>query len=146
MKGLILGIIAIALIGVGVAVFDWLEVGAIKDSTITSFEECAAAGNPVMESHPRQCRTEGGKLFVENIAVEVPNPSNGNVVRGGCVVTGCSGQICAEASEAGDIITTCEFRPEYACYRNATCERQNSGQCGWTQDAALTACLANPTE
>ena len=34
---------------------------------ITSFEECVAAGNPVMESYPRQCRTEDGNLFVEEI-------------------------------------------------------------------------------
>ena len=35
--------------------------------SINSFEECAAAGNPVMESHPRQCRTDDGKHFVEKI-------------------------------------------------------------------------------
>ena len=37
-------------------------------STISSFEECAAAGNPVMESYPRQCRDPlSGKTFVEDI-------------------------------------------------------------------------------
>lgn len=44
----------------------------IKDdgeNEMTSFEECAAAGNPIMESYPRQCRA-GGKLFVEDIDVE----------------------------------------------------------------------------
>lgn len=34
-------------------------------SVIDSFEECVSAGNPVMESHPRQCRTIDGKHFVE---------------------------------------------------------------------------------
>lgn len=33
---------------------------------ITSFEECVAAGNPVMESYPRQCRA-GDTVFVEEI-------------------------------------------------------------------------------
>lgn len=33
---------------------------------ITSFEDCVAAGNPVMESYPRQCRA-GDQLFVEEI-------------------------------------------------------------------------------
>ena len=28
-------------------------------NTVTNFEECAAAGNPVMESYPRQCIHEG---------------------------------------------------------------------------------------
>jgi len=32
----------------------------------TNFEECAAAGNPVMESYPRQCM-DGGVTFIEQI-------------------------------------------------------------------------------
>lgn len=28
-----------------------------------SFEECVAAGNPVMESYPERCRTPDGKTF-----------------------------------------------------------------------------------
>ena len=39
--------------------------GECMASSITNFEECIAAGNPAMESHPRQCRTEDGKHFVE---------------------------------------------------------------------------------
>jgi len=35
--------------------------------TAPGFEECVAAGNPVMESYPRQCRTPDGKHFVEII-------------------------------------------------------------------------------
>lgn len=33
---------------------------------INSFEDCVAAGNPVMESYPRQCKA-GDKTFVEEI-------------------------------------------------------------------------------
>ena len=36
-------------------------------SLIDSFEDCVTAGNPVMESYPRQCRTSDGKHFVESI-------------------------------------------------------------------------------
>ncbi|PIY59946.1 hypothetical protein COY95_04365 [Candidatus Woesearchaeota archaeon CG_4_10_14_0_8_um_filter_47_5] len=39
---------------------------------ITSFEECATAGNPVMESYPRQCRTQTGALFVEVVNAAAP--------------------------------------------------------------------------
>jgi len=39
-----------------------------EKSSIDSFEKCAAAGNPVMESYPRQCRTSDGKHFVEIIS------------------------------------------------------------------------------
>ncbi len=34
---------------------------------ITNFGECARAGNPIMESYPRQCRTADGKTFTEEI-------------------------------------------------------------------------------
>jgi len=34
---------------------------------ITNFEECAAAGNPIMESYPRQCRANG-QTFVEELS------------------------------------------------------------------------------
>jgi len=34
-------------------------------ASITNFEECIAAGNPAMESYPRQCRTKDGQHFVE---------------------------------------------------------------------------------
>ena len=57
-----------------------------------------------------------------------------------CKKTGCSGIICAEE----DKVSTCEFKPEYACYQQATCERQADGACGWTKSAELDACLANP--
>ncbi len=45
------------------------------ESSIENFEDCVAAGNPVMESYPRQCRTSDGKNFVEEIdnAIEIPN-------------------------------------------------------------------------
>lgn len=40
-------------------------------TAVTTFEECVAAGNPVMESYPRQCRTKEGVLFVEHIGNEL---------------------------------------------------------------------------
>lgn len=61
------------------------------------------------------------------------------VVVAKCYVGGCSGQIC---SDQPDAVSTCEYRAEYACYKQATCERQSNGQCGWTQTTALASCLA----
>lgn len=57
---------------------------------------------------------------------------------GPCFVGGCSGQVCSD--QAG-VVTTCEWRDEYACYQTATCERQADGQCGWTPTPELAACL-----
>ena len=60
------------------------------------------------------------------------------VAHDGCFVGGCSGQVC---SDDPDVITTCEWLEEYACYREATCERQADGQCGWTETETLLQCL-----
>jgi hypothetical protein len=70
-----------------------------------------------------------------NVFAKLENPAQSE----GCFVGGCSSQVC---SEQEGIITTCEFRPEYACYQQATCERQADGGCGWTETPALEACLA----
>lgn len=54
-----------------------------------------------------------------------------------CIVSGCSRQVCADRQ----VMTLCDYRAEYACYRDASCERQEDGACGWTQTDALRACL-----
>ena len=61
---------------------------------------------------------------------------------GGCVPAGCSGQLCIEEELAGEIQTSCEYRPEYACYRSAICERQKSGACGWRETEELRICMS----
>jgi hypothetical protein len=40
-----------------------------------------------------------------------------------------------------DIASTCEWRPVYECYQQATCERQENGQCGFTPTHELVECL-----
>lgn len=119
------------------------RVNPSMPEVIASFEECAAAGNPIMESYPRQCRTAEGQLFVEEIGTQNPEPSEG-ITFNGCAVAGCSQQLCVSAEEAPTIVTTCEFRNEYMCYREASCEPQQDGKCGWTQTSELQRCLANP--
>ncbi len=57
---------------------------------------------------------------------------------GACYVGGCSAQLC---SDDPDLASTCEYREAYACYQDAVCERQQGGECGWTQTAQLSACL-----
>lgn len=48
----------------------WWFFGAHSGAPITTFEECVAAGNPVMESYPRQCRAEG-QTFIEFVGNEL---------------------------------------------------------------------------
>lgn len=67
------------------------------------------------------------------------NPTPKPVTTGACYVGGCSSQIC---SDQKDMASTCEFKEEYACYKTATCERQASGMCGWTDTPKLRSCIA----
>lgn len=55
-----------------------------------------------------------------------------------CIKTGCSGEICADET----VMSTCEYRREYDCYKRAICERQRSGSCGFTMTPELRRCLA----
>ena len=64
---------------------------------------------------------------------QAPLPSPVAVPTDGCRVTGCSGQVCADE----EVITICEWKEEYECYRNSRCERQPDGKCGWTQTPKL---------
>lgn len=50
--------------------------GCGKDKVqVADFESCVEAGNPVMESCPRQCRAEDGQVFVEEVDVAEPRES-----------------------------------------------------------------------
>lgn len=56
-----------------------------------------------------------------------------------CSRTGCSGQLCSNES----VITTCEFRPEYACFADpgvTTCGCRE-GLCGFDPTPELSQCL-----
>ncbi len=67
----------------------------------------------------------------------VPAPKES--ATGKCYMGGCSSQLCTGQPDA---MSTCEYREEYACYKTATCERQATGKCGWTETAELNACLS----
>jgi hypothetical protein len=59
-----------------------------------------------------------------------------------CVTAGCSSQLCLSEEEAQDLMTTCEFRPEYICYqRYGKCKQQADEKCGWQKSEILDNCL-----
>jgi hypothetical protein len=53
----------LGLLATGAFIFGCTKVESTVNAT--SFEECVKAGYPVLESHPRQCRTPEGKSFAE---------------------------------------------------------------------------------
>ena len=82
----------------------------------------------VLETYPEETEPPG-----------TPDGSTTPVTQGDCYRGGCSGQVCSDDPE---VMTTCEWREEYACYVDAVCERQSDGECGWTQTEELVSCLA----
>ncbi len=66
------GVLSIVILVVVLIAGGLLIGGGDEDVEISSFEECAAAGYPVMESYPEQCRTPDGRSFVNEVESIVP--------------------------------------------------------------------------
>jgi len=135
-------IIAAVLVVLAALLMQLIPPASPATAVITNFDECAAAGYPIQETFPEQCSTPDGRTFVNE---DQSGSSNSQATEGGCAIAGCSSQLCVEGVES-DIVTTCEFRPEYACYQAARCERQATGRCDWAQTPELIACLQNPPD
>ncbi len=75
---LILAVLVIAAIGAALWFMTKPEQVApvVNDSEILSFLDCEAAGYPVMESYPRQCRTKDGRTYVEELPAPEPTYVN----------------------------------------------------------------------
>ncbi|MBI5155952.1 PQQ-dependent sugar dehydrogenase [Candidatus Peregrinibacteria bacterium] len=98
---------------------------------IHSFEECAAAGYPVMESYPEQCRTPDGRNFVREISGE---NTSGNAHSSSSVATTQTTEVVAANLQipwdvaflpSGDMLVT---------QRGGTLLRIGSGQKQYTID------------
>lgn len=63
-----IAVVAVILVVYLALVFDVPRTSMLVDD----FDTCVAAGNPVMESYPRQCRDKDGNLFVEEIVTTEP--------------------------------------------------------------------------
>jgi len=60
----VLGVLVVG--GAGYLLIPRYTTGPLVPAPVSSFEECVAQGNPVMESYPRQCRY-GEQTFIEQI-------------------------------------------------------------------------------
>lgn len=107
----------------------WMTTGEPKTSTGTLVLQ---KDNPSdLPEHDEEVR-----IPVSFSAQNIPTSADARV-SGGCVITGCSSHICASEETPSD----CMYREEYTCYQKAKCERQESGQCGWTLTSDINACL-----
>lgn len=122
-----------------IADIDWAPSGLTEDQVGELVGKMFQPGGLIIAGDRFTVKVNGrsGKgRTATNVFAKLENPAQSE----GCFVGGCSSQIC---SDQEGLISTCEFRPEYACYQQATCERQADGACGWTQTPALAACLAD---
>lgn len=83
-------------------------------SMIVNFAECAAAGYPIMESYPEQCRTPDGRTFVRELT---PEEQSKLKAPGACSqqsLENCSGDcaVCPPCPECSSI----------ACQEQSKCE------------------------
>lgn len=63
----------------------------------------------------------------------------GCVTDNDCITGGCSGTIC-QSKDSEPIFTTCEYLPEYACYKETRCGCVN-GKCGWDKTTEFDRCV-----
>ncbi|MCD8507849.1 MAG: hypothetical protein LRY42_00380 [Candidatus Pacebacteria bacterium] len=71
-----------------------------------------------------------------NLSERIANPQ--------CRISGCSGHICESVDEPS-YATTCEWREEYACYKQdgVTCGINAQGVCGWIPEGSIAQCIAD---
>lgn len=116
---------------------DWMTTDYVPFTAELAFTKPATAvGTLVLEKdNPSGLPEYDAKIEIPvrfDVGTAVSPPSTTK-----CVVSGCSGQVCANES----MVTTCEYRALYACYKTAKCETQSNGECGWTQTSELTSCI-----
>ena len=103
--------IVLVLVGMGVGYYLGFDHGYEKNREINTFEECAEAGYPIMESFPEQCRTPDGRNFVRVIddpvipPIDTGNGGNGN----GPVACTMDAMQCPDGSYVGRSGPNCEF-------------------------------------
>jgi eight-cysteine-cluster-containing protein len=89
-------------------------------------EDFSLCGNIVNSSIREQC-------LALNSTVECSGDAD-------CARAGCSSELCVPASEAIDIVTACEYLPEYACLVHTTCGCVE-GKCQWRENPEYLNCL-----
>jgi len=120
-KGYI-SIVAALLLVAGGALY-WRSHGdSVK--AVNNFEQCVTAGYEVKESHPTQCQTPDGKLFVQGM-VETDKKADKKGDRG--VACTMEAKQCPDGSYVGRIGPNCEFASCPSPTNNNSSTVQGSG-------------------
>lgn len=121
----------------------WKSLGfpgqlAILTTTLIVLSVPLAIITMARPTDPRsQALDSSGRPVISSVT---PSSDGPVPVKSGCIVGGCSSELCVDAS-LGPVSSPCLWKEEYACYRTATCKRQADGRCAWTKTPELDACL-----
>lgn len=87
--------VIMVVIAVSALIFFYNSKTVEKAVVVTNFEECAKAGNPVMESYPRQCRHEKttytefiGNILDKSNFIELSSPRPNDIVKSPLLISG----------------------------------------------------------
>ncbi|MEX0919081.1 MAG: Gmad2 immunoglobulin-like domain-containing protein [Candidatus Paceibacterota bacterium] len=119
---------------------DWMTEEFVSFSANLEFSRpTTATGTLILErANPSGLEEQANSLIIPINFTEVTTPTDPTSrAKDGCIITGCSSQICSDQ----EVVTTCEYLPEYACYQSAICGRGPTGQCQWQDSPALAQCL-----
>ena len=86
-----------------------------------------------------QQRMEVEKRTTPSSKVVIP-PGTKKGASAGCVISGCNGEVCVE--KGTEFASVCIYKEEFACYKEASCTKLPTGECGWLETESLTSCLA----
>jgi hypothetical protein len=86
----IIVIVVLAVLVVGLGTWLLVRLFSAPPPTVTSYAECVAAGYPILETYPEQCRTPDGTTFTNPDAppqTPEPTPSGQFTSEGGVAIT-----------------------------------------------------------
>jgi hypothetical protein len=118
------------------AELDWSTSGA-TDEQIGAAQDDMLTNNLIIAGDRYTATGPAGRMAARTVTQFYQRVTDAKT----CYIGGCAGQLCGDQP---GVISTCIYRPEFACYASATCEAQADGNCGWTQTPELAACRASP--
>lgn len=134
------GILIITAVTIGSYLLRSISASFVEVKEIKTFEDCETAGGVTSLLYPRNCRTIGGRIFVESPRDAATNDEDRLYPRT-CVIRGCNNEYCMDEDDPLTDTSVCEAKPERVCYEKAKCAVQSNGQCGWEETSLFLDCL-----
>ncbi len=130
--------------GIANADGEWMTEEFVPFSATLTFVRPATANGSLafMRDNPSGL-PENDMSFVVPVSfgeeLTPPVAPSSTVAKGECRPSGCSGEVCSDE----DMVSTCIYKPEFACYQKATCgKNKTTGKCEWEQTTELKNCVA----